>query len=230
MARHVVESLIKHGKVVRGWLGVGIEPLNTAVARKLNLANNRGALVSYVEPGSPADHCGLKFGDVIVKLADQEVADPTALRYLTAGLDVGAEVPLTFYRDGKTKTVMVTIDELPPAPEVLTSLGFRVQTQPAPDGSEMLVEISQVVNGSPAFQAGLRPSMRILKVGEEPVKSLAQFEVAVRRNDRSQSLPLLIQTPDGRVGPNFAWAPARQPTSLDGLPGLGLVYRLPQLT
>ena len=76
MARRVVESLIKHGKVVRGWLGVRIEPLNTAAARDLNLADNHGALVRYVEPGSPADHCGLKSGDVIVKLADQEVADP----------------------------------------------------------------------------------------------------------------------------------------------------------
>ena len=203
MARRVVESLIKHGKVVRGWLGVRIEPLNTPVARKLNLPDNRGALVVHVEPDSPADRAGLKFGDVIVKLANQEVADPAGLRNLTAGLDVGAEVPLTLYRDGKTKSVTVTIEELPPAPEVLTSLGFRVQTRPAPDGSEPVVEINQVVNGSPAFQAGLRPGMRILKVGEEPVKSLAQFEVAVRKHDFSQGLPLLIQTTDGRVGPIY---------------------------
>jgi serine protease Do len=199
MARRVVESLIKQGKVVRGWLGVRIEPLNTPVARKLNLSDNRGALVIHVEPGSPADRCGLKFGDVIVKLANQEVADPAGLRIVTAGLDVGAEVPLTFYRDGKTKSVTVKIEELPPAPEVLTSLGFRIQTRPAPDGSETLVEISQVVNGSPAFQAGLRPGMRIFKVGEEPVKSLAQFEVAVRKHDITQGLPLLLQSTDGRL-------------------------------
>jgi len=201
MARRVVESLIKHGKVVRGWLGVRIEPLNTPVARKLNLADNHGALVVYVEPGSPAERAGLKFGDVIVKLANQEVADPAGLRNLTAGLDVGAEVPLTLYRDGKSKSVTVTIEELPPAPEVLTSLGFRVQTRPIPDGAETVVEINQVVNGSIAFQAGLRPGMRILKVGEEPVNSLAQFEVAVRKQDLSQGLPLLIQSTDGRLAP-----------------------------
>jgi serine protease Do len=203
MARRVVESLIKHGKVVRGWLGVGIEPIYTPVARKLNLPDNHGALVVHVEPGSPADRAGLKFGDVIVKLANQEVADPAGLRNLTASLDVGAEVPLTLYRDGKTKSVTVTIEELPPAPEVLTSLGFRVQTRPAPDGAETVVEINQVVNGSIAFQAGLRPGMRILKVSEEPVNSLAQFEVAVRKHAVGQGLPLLIQTPDGRAHPIY---------------------------
>ncbi len=142
---------------------------------------------------------------------------------------MGAEVPLTFYRDGKSKSVTVTIEELPPAPEVLTSLGFRVQARPAPDGSETLVEINQVVNGSVAFQAGLRPGMRILKVGEEPVNSLAQFEVAVRQagfqprlaiadsDDRRSRRP---DSPGHRQG--------SQPALTGVSPDSGLVHRLPQ--
>jgi serine protease Do len=201
MARRVVDSLIKNGKVVRGWLGVAIEALKTPDARKLNLPDNRGALVIHVEPDSPAARAGLKYGDVIVKLANQDVANPAALRNLTAGLDIGVEVPLTLYRDGKPTSVTVTIEEQPPAPELLTLLGFRVQTRPAPDGAEPAVEINQVTTGSIAFQGGLRPGMRILKVGEQPVNSLTQFEVALRRQDFSQGLILVVQLADGRVGP-----------------------------
>ncbi len=201
LARRVVESLIKQGKVVRGYLGVRIDALDTPVARKLNLSDNHGALVISVEPGSPADRAGLKFGDVILNLANHEIADPAGLRNLTAELDVGAKVPLTFARNGKSQSVTVTIEELPPAPEFLTSLGFRVRARTAPDGVATLIEIDQVVSGSPAYQAGLRPGMQIVSVGEQPVSSLAQFEVAVRKQDLHQGLPLVIKTADGRVGP-----------------------------
>jgi serine protease Do len=202
LARRVVEGLIKEGKVVRGYLGVGLErPLSAASARALKLPSNRGALVAEVQPGGPAEHAGLKRGDVIVKLADREVGNPAELRNLTAGLDVGSDVPMTFYRDGKPQTITVTIGELPPAPEVLTSLGFHVRSLPAaPGGNGPVIEIDQVVSGGLAFQAGLRPGMRIAAVGSEPVSTLAQFETAVRKIDVRRGLPLVIQSPDGRVG------------------------------
>ena len=103
LARRVVEGLIKDGKVIRGYLGVVIEPLNAETARKLKLPDNRGVLISRVQPGSPAAASGLKRGDVIVKLANREVSDPAELRILTAGLDVGAQVPLVFYREGQRR-------------------------------------------------------------------------------------------------------------------------------
>jgi len=201
LARRVVEGLIKEGKVIRGYLGVRIQPLDTPLARKLNLPSNRGALVTDVQPGSPAERAGLQAGDVIVKLADREIADTAGLRNLTAGLDVGSEVSLTFYREGKPRTVPVTIAELPPAPEVLSSLGFGVRERPAPrDGGGRVVEIDLVVAGSPAFLAGLRPGMRIIAVGErrEPVHTLAEFEVAVRKLDPERGLLLEVQSIDGR--------------------------------
>ena len=139
MARRVVESLIKEGKVVRGYLGVRIEPLDMALAQKLNLPNNRGALVIDVQPGSPAERAGLKPNDVIVKLAGHEVADPAGLRNLTAGLDVGSEVAVDYYRDGKAMTAHVQIAELPPAPEVLAFFGFGVRERPPTRGRTRLV-------------------------------------------------------------------------------------------
>ena len=64
---------------------------------------------------------------MIVKLADHDVADPAGLRILTAGLDAGTQVPLTFYRGGEPTTATVTIAELPAEPELLATLGFGVR-------------------------------------------------------------------------------------------------------
>jgi serine protease Do len=203
LARRVADGLIKEGKVVRGYLGVLLHPrpLDSVLARSLKLPSNRGALVAEVQPGGPAERAGLKMGDVIVKLADREVDDPAALRNLTASLGVGSHVPVTIYRDGKSQTTTVTIDELPPAPEVLALLGFHVRPRPAsPEGGEAAVEIDQVVNGGPASQAGLRPGMRIVAIGQEPVATVGQFEVAARKFDPRRGLPLIVQAPDGRGG------------------------------
>jgi serine protease Do len=212
LARRVVESLIKEGKVVRGYLGVRIQSLDTNLARRLSLPNNRGALVAEVQPGSPAERAGLKLGDVIVKLTDREIADPAGLRNLTASLDVGSRVPVTVYREGKPQTFTVTIAELPPAPEVLGMLGFQVRPRPAaPDGSGAVIEIDQVIPGSPAFRAGLRPGMRIVAVGREPVATVAQFEAAVSKVDPRRGLPLEVRLPDGRRGQTLVGGDRDQP-------------------
>jgi len=115
IARRVVESLIKEGKVVRRYLGVVIQPLNAAMAKNFGLPDTRGALVVGVQPGSPAAGAGLQPGDVIVKIGDREIRDPASLKNVTAGLDIGVKIPLTYYREGKPNTVDVTVAELPNA-------------------------------------------------------------------------------------------------------------------
>jgi serine protease Do len=203
VARRVAESLIKEGKVVRGYLGVRLAPVDKAAARELKLPKNRGALVVDVQAGSPAEQVGLKPKDVIVNLAEHDIADPAGLRNLTAGLDAGARVPITYYRDGAAQTTTITIAELPPAPELLSLLGLGVHERPDKDTGGSVVEIDRVFPGSIAFQTGLRPGMRILAVGEPPeaITTLAEFEVAVRKLDITHGLPLVMQSPDGRVGP-----------------------------
>jgi serine protease Do len=200
LARRVVQSLIKEGKVVRGYLGVRILGLTADGAHKLGLPSNRGALIADVQPGSPAERAGLKSGDVIVQMGEREIDGPATLRNLTAGMDVGSRVPVTFFRKGEKQSLPVTIDELPPAPEVLASFGFRVRPAPAGPQEAAGVEIDQVVTLSPAFRAGLRPGMRILAVGQEPVATPGQFEAAIGKVDLGQGLPLRIQSTDGRVG------------------------------
>jgi serine protease Do len=214
LARRVVESLIKNGKVARGYLGVMLDTrqLDTTTARKFNLPNNKGALIREVQPGSPAAQAGLKPNDVIVRLADHDVTDSSALRIVTAGLDAGAQVPITFYRDGQSQTATITIAELPQSPELLFSLGLGLRERPSDEkeGAKSVIEIDRVITGSPAFKFGLRPGMRILAIGKPPVpvSTLAEFEAAVRKLDVSHAgLRLDVQLPDGRVGAVTLGAP-----------------------
>jgi serine protease Do len=197
LARRVVEGLIKDGKVIRGYLGVIIEPLSAEDARKLKLPDNHGALVMRVQPGGPADGGGLKRGDVIVRLGDRDVADPAELRLLTASLDVGAQVPLSFFRDGVKQTAKVTIAELPEVPEA-AYLGFHVKDVTTPDGKGGFVEVDAVQQESVASQSGLRPGMKIVAVGRMPVRSTADLGMALRHRDPEAGIPLFILSQDGK--------------------------------
>jgi serine protease Do len=200
LARRVVAGLIKEGKVVRGYMGVQIGTLAPDAAQRLGLSNTRGALVAVVQPDSPADRAGLKPGDVIVKMGDHDINDPTTLRNLTASTDVGSQVPVTIVRKGERQSLSVTIAELPAAPEVVAYFGFRVRPAPAGPADAAAIEIDRVVTGSPAYRAGLRPGMRILAVGQEPVATPTQFEAVVSKFDLARGLPLKVQSIDGRVG------------------------------
>jgi serine protease Do len=197
LAKRVVEGLIKDGKVIRGYLGLIIEPLSADAARNLKLPDNHGVVISRVQPGSPAAASGLRRGDVIIRLGDREVFDPAGLRLLTAGLEVGAQVPLIFVRDGTSQTVKVTIAELPEFPEA-AYLGFHVRDLPVGAGRGGVVEVDSVREGSVAFQSGLRAGMKIVGVGRMGVRNTAEFELAIRGADPDRGWPLLILSGDGR--------------------------------
>jgi serine protease Do len=200
LARRVVEGLIKEGKVVRGYLGVIIEPLTAEEAQKLKLPDNHGARVARVQPGSPAAVGGVKRGDVIVRLGDHEVADPAELRIITAGLDVGSQVPLRYIRNGEAQTVKVTIAELPEVPEA-AYLGFHVKDLPIGEGKGSIVDVDEVQPGTIAFQSGLRRDMKIVGVGRMPVRSVAEFRLALRGRDPDRGIPLVILSPENRPVP-----------------------------
>ncbi|MBV8487874.1 MAG: trypsin-like peptidase domain-containing protein [Planctomycetaceae bacterium] len=215
LARRVVEGLIKDGKVIRGYLGVIIEPLDAETSRKLKLPNNHGARVARVQPGSPAAASGLKRGDVIVRLAERDIADPAELRLLTANQDVGAQVPLVFYRNGAAQTVKVTIAELPDAPET-GYLGFHVREVPSGEGKSA-VEVDSVLPGSPAARAGLRSGSKILAVGRLGIRSMTEFEAAIRQINPETGLPLVVLPPGGNrpllvpIGGRFHGASPAEP-------------------
>jgi Do/DeqQ family serine protease len=114
MARVVMEQLIDSGKVQRGHLGIGIQPVTPEIAAKLNLPEPRGVVVESVAPDSAAARAGIRPGDVIVEFNGQPVTDGNTLRNQVAVTRPGTEVELGVLRDGREQKVRVTLGEYKP--------------------------------------------------------------------------------------------------------------------
>jgi serine protease Do len=113
MAKAVMDSLIKTGKVVRGWLGVTVQPLTPELARQFNLKEDKGALVGDVVEGGPAERAGIVRGDVITEYEGKKIDEPNQLRNMVANTEPKKEVEMTIVRENKTEKKRVTIGELP---------------------------------------------------------------------------------------------------------------------
>ncbi len=113
VAQRVATALVSKGRVVRGWLGVSLEPLTRELAQALGAASDRGAVVARVLPGSPAEKAGVRQNDVIVKFGDVLVEDREHLQRLVLDAPVDKPVTLRLLRDRKELSMPVTIAEAP---------------------------------------------------------------------------------------------------------------------
>jgi serine protease Do len=190
-AKHVMEDLIKTGKVSRGYLGVSITSLLEDMAKQFKVPDTSGALVQDVTPGGPADKAGIKNGDVIRKLDGRTVPDSGQLTAMVTDMNPGAEVALDILRDGKPMTIHLTLGERPAnlsvtpgvgkAPSEGALRGITVQNL-TPDIRDQLglapnvrgVVVSDVDPNSPAAQS-LQPGDVIESINRHPVNSAADF-------------------------------------------------------
>jgi serine protease Do len=191
-AKHVMEDLIKTGKVSRGYLGVSITSLREDLAKQFKVPDTSGALVNDVTPGGPADKAGIKNGDVIRKLDGRTVRDSGQLTAMVTDMNPGAEVTLDILRDGKPTTIHLTLGERPAnlsvtpgvgkAPSEGALRGITVQNL-TPDLRDQLglppsvrgVVISELDPSSPAAQGGIQPGDVIETINRHPVNSVADF-------------------------------------------------------
>ena len=116
MARTVMESLARDGKVRRGQLGIRVTSVTSEIAQKLSLSNQNGVYVGEVQPGSAADRAGIRPGDVITAINGTAVNDPNPFRNMVAAAGPGAEVTLTVLRDGGQQQVRARLGEFTPSP------------------------------------------------------------------------------------------------------------------
>jgi Do/DeqQ family serine protease len=114
MVSNVMEQLIKTGKVQRGALGIGIQPVTPEIAASLKLSDAKGVIVHSVRPNSAAAQAGLRQGDVITALNGEPVEDGNRLRNRVAGTQPGTEVKLTIIRDGKEQQLSTKLGEYQP--------------------------------------------------------------------------------------------------------------------
>ena len=205
LARWVMEGLVQNGRVERGFLGVKIQDLTPALAKEFKLDEANGALVSEVTPQSPADKAGLMNGDVIVEFNNKPVADSRHLKLQVGATLPGSSVPLKILRDGASKTLEVTVKELP-GDKLAKASSTTDKTEDALHGvgvvdldrakrAELNVPehvngalISQVEPDSTAYEAGLRPGDVITEINRKPVKNAEQAVVACEKPADKQTL------------------------------------------
>ena len=207
MAKSVMESLITKGKVVRGWLGVMIQPVTPQIAKGFGLKEAKGTLVGDVLKDGPAEKAGLERGDVILSFDGQAVDGPNALKNIVAGTEVGKEVDVLVIRDGKEETIKVKIGEqaadtqasaVTPS-EASPKLGLSVQ-ELTPDIAGKLgyegdsgVVIANVEQGSPASEAGLRRGDLIKEINREQIESLEDYNKAMASVDEEEGFLALVR-------------------------------------
>jgi serine protease Do len=208
MTHFVMKELITHGKVTRGYIGVGIQDLDESLAQAFKVPDNSGALVRSVEPGSPAEKAGIKRGDVIRKVDGQTVPDMQSLRARIGSLPPNTKVQLSLLRNGQPVDFTVTLAELsdesrtgsPAAPgrsessslqgvevrnltpQILNQLGVPAGTQG--------VVVSAVVSNSPAANGGLRRGDVIVEVNRTAVTNVNEYRQAI--SQASGSILLLV--------------------------------------
>ena len=200
MARRVVEGLIKEGQVVRGYLGVGIQPVNSALAKDLALPDTRGALVREVQPGSPAARAGSRSATSSSSSTARRSPTRRASGTRPPGWPSGRRSPWTYFREGKRQTVTVTIAELEGAPTIASAIGFRVRELPRRRGGRESHPGDRSGRRRQPGRAG-RPATRYAgrRRRRTPVHTKAEFEAAIASYDRTQGLPLKVETPDGQI-------------------------------
>lgn len=225
MARHVMNDLIKTGKVARGYLGARIQSLSAGMAKQFNVPDTAGAIIQDLTPGGPAEKAGLKDGDIIRKFNGQTVGGSSELTAMVTNTNPGSVATLEILRDGHPMTVKVPLGERPTnlaasaqnsnvgqAPSGGTLAGITVQTL-TPDIRQQLgvsagvtgVVISDIDPNSPAAQAGLGQGDVIESINRQPVRNVEDFnrlaasakgEVLLRVNHQGEGEFIVITPGD----------------------------------
>jgi len=212
LAKAVLDQLKNKGKVTRGWLGVYIQRITPEAAENLGLADRRGALVSDVTSGGPAEKAGIRSGDVIVAFDGKEVKDEHELPSIVAATKPGKSVNLRLIRDGKEISVPVTIAEMQGEPgkpaggnEPSKELGLTVQ-EITPEIAQRFdlenskgVVVTGVEDGSPAEDAGFQPGDIVRQINKRAVANAAEFATLVAKFKADKTILFLVERGDSRL-------------------------------
>ncbi len=205
LARRVMDSLAKHGEIVRGWLGVGIQDIDEALAEQLDLKDNKGVGITSVEPGSPAADAGLKQYDVIRKVNGKAVNSSRALRSIIGTTEPGETVTLEVLSDGETKELRAVLGKQPTdlaergpdgATEILGGVYAGDITPELRDHLQLPKDARGVVivktdDERMESSMPLQPGDIIIAVNRQGVTSVEQAEKAIKASKRDNVLLLI---------------------------------------
>src|SRR5579884_3983295 len=215
IVRPTVDQLIRNGKVTHAYMGVEITDVTPENSKFFDMAKAMGAVVTQVQPASPASKAGLKIGDVITKIDGRDVTDSGQLQVQVSEQQPGTTVHLDVLRDGKSITVPVTVEELGnnkhgeesasnPQGKARWGLGLSELT---PDVRDQLqapsdvqgAVVSRVQPGSPADNAGIATGDIIVSVNRKPVKSPQDVQQALSKVPDGQDALVLVWSQGGNT-------------------------------
>lgn len=213
MVKEVITQLKEKGKVTRGWIGVGVQELTPDLAKKFGLKDAHGVLVSSVNPGDPAEAAGFKVGDIILSYDGKSMNELGDIPRAVAATTPGKVMEVKVLRDGKEVTLSVKVgtkpDEETAGAGTDESKGkdngaeqkFGMSVQPmTPELSRRLgikdsegVYVTSVQPESSAAAAGVKRGDIIKEINRKPIKSIKDFNQAIKGIDKKDATLLLVQ-------------------------------------
>lgn len=209
VAMDVVEQLKTKGYVTRGWLGVLIQDVTRELAESFGMARPRGALIAKVLADSPAQRAGLEVGDIVLRFDGQEVEESSDLPPIVGGTRVGRDVPVEILRDGESRTLRVTIAELPDEAQIrlaaegdsatdnelnvsVSDLSAEQREEHGLADQEHGVLVTRVEQG-PAQRAGIREGDVILMLNNVKVHDSEHFKTLASELPEGKAVSVLVQ-------------------------------------
>jgi serine protease Do len=218
IAVDVVNSLIKTGRVVRGWMGVVIQDVTPALAKSFKLSEQRkGVLISDMKENSPASAAGLKRGDIIIGFNEKEIQNVSQLKNMVAQTTVGSMAQVKVLRDGKEHTLTVKVAERPSDEQLLPAVPDESRPKAKPQSFKNLfdnmrvedltsdirsklnlpekvagVVVAEVKPGSNIVMAGVQGGDVIVEINHKPVKNFSEYSAIAKNVGEKETAVLLV--------------------------------------
>ena len=212
VARDISNQLIANGKVSRGRIGVLIQEVTKELAESFGLPKPAGALVASVQKGGPAEKAGIQARDVILKFDGKTVNSSSDLPRMVGSTKPGTKVQMQVWRNGSTKELTITVDELPDDEKPMARSGKRGK---APDSSNRIgLSLSELTSDQKkqletdsgllvedvapgiASRSGIRPGDVILSIDNQDVKTVDQFNQLLNKVEKGRNIALLVKRGD----------------------------------
>jgi serine protease Do len=207
IAKNIKDQLLSSGKVVRGYLGIYMNPqeITPELAELFGLKETHGVIITAVAEDSPARNAGMKENDVIIELNGQKIKNFLTFRNSIALLAPGTKVELMIFRDNENKTIKVTVGKMP-GQEILAGVSKVAGKEFGLDVEELTKEladeygyrmgkgvvIKRVAPNSPAAEVGLKRGLLVMSVGKAYVNSTEEFSKAYENRQNKEKLYMLV--------------------------------------
>jgi len=203
LARAIAEQILADGRVVRGYIGLAVQPLNAGIVEAMGLRDHRGVLVNQVNKASPAERAGIRAGDVLVSFDGAPLEDGGQYRNRAAQAKPGGRVSLGLVRDGRRLELPVEVGRLDEANQVASAahaVGLTVRGLTSEEarqtGLAKAALVTEVRPDSLAARAGIAPGTLILEANRKPIGGAEEFAAAL---DQAQGGVTLRLEENGRA-------------------------------